>query len=386
MSGDMSWYGAWLSQQLDNLPYCLKELRVGSECVLGKSNNLDRLFKALEDYSRIDEGVSIDEIVVHLQKIEILDNVEELLGAQRLLIFAALGWGSMLYQAAFNVCSLQELAIHQDSGQPQSGLVFDTYRVPADLSDRPLSVFLKAFGNLLPARSPDITQVASENSKVASSWLPLYPTETNAYLLHTLLRVRIRWVDALALHLDYDKSSRTLSLFSYPTFCLVNLLSGGMIYSFASIERYSADPRADKEDISQFLQEVLLSYRLLFGQSAKSRRLFRHTFKPPGHNSQVDTLLPLICTRKQLADIPTSIPMDRPIYFAARDFPVLYERIEIISKELKDARPKSIHDLIRDRRDTLQYWTFWLVAIIGGISILLSLIQVILQAVQLIQG
>ena len=126
MSGDMSWYGAWLSQQLDNLPYCLKELRVGSEGVLGKSNNLDRLFKALEDYSRIDEGLSIDEIVVHLQKIEILDNVEELLGAQRLLIFAALGWGSMLYQAAFNVCSLQELAIHQDSGQPQSGLVFDT--------------------------------------------------------------------------------------------------------------------------------------------------------------------------------------------------------------------------------------------------------------------
>ena len=383
----MSWYGAWLSRQLDNLPYCLKELRVGNDGLLGKSNDLDRLFKALEDYTRIDEGVSIDEIVIHLQKIEMLDNVEELLVAQRLLIFAALGWGSMLYQAAFNVCSLQELAIHQGSDQPQSGLVFDTYRVPADLSDRPLSVLLKAFGNLLPARSPDITQVASENSKVASSWLPLYPTETNAYLLHTLLRVRIRWVDALALHLDYDKSSRTLSLFSYPSFCLEKLLSGGVVYSFASIERYSADPRADKEDISQFLQEVLLSYRLLFGQSAKSRRLFRHTFKPPGgHDNQVDCLLPLICTRKQLADTPTSIPMDRPIYFAARDFPVLYERIEIIFKELKDARPKSIHDLIRDRRDTLQYWTFWLVAIIGGISILLSLIQVILQAVELIQG
>ena len=387
---DMSWYGTWLSEQLKNLPYCLKELRVGSDGLLGKSNGLDRIFKALEDYIRIDEGVSIDEIVIHLQKIEMLDSAEELLGAQRLLIFAVLGWGSMLYQAAFNVCSLQELAIHQDSDQPQSGLVFDTYRVPADLSDRPLSILLKAFGNILPSRSSDIAQVASENSKIASSWTPLYPTETNAYLLHTLLRVHIRWVDALALHLDYDKSSRTLSLFSYPSFCLEMLHSGGIVYSFASIEDYGPDLRADrdnKEDISQFLQEVLLSYRLLFGQSAKSRRLFRHTFKPPGgHDNLADFLLPLICTRKQLVDTPKSIPMDRPIYFTARDFPVLYDRIEIISKELKDARPKSIHDLIRDRRDTLQYWTFWLVAIIGGISILLSLIQVILQAVQLIQG
>ena len=383
---DMSWYGTWLSEQLKNLPYCLKELRVGSDGLLGKSNGLGQLFGALEDYIRVNEEVSINEIVIHLQNVEMLDDAEELLGAQRLLIFAVLGWGSMLYQAAFNVCSLQELVIHQDSDQPQSGLVFDTYKASADLSDRPLSVLLKAFGNILPARSSNIAQVASENSKIASSWTPLYPTETNAYLLHTLLRVQIRWVDALALHLDYDKSSRTLSLFSYPSFCLEMLHSNGMVYSFASIKGYGADPCADKGDISQFLQEILLSYRLLFGQSTKSRRLFRHTFKPPGgHDSLADLLLPLICTKKQLTT-PTLIPMDRSIYFTARDFPVLCERIEIVSKELKDARPKSIHDLIRDKRDTLQYWTFWLVAIIGAISILLSLIQVILQAVQLIQG
>lgn len=387
----MSWYNAWLSRQLKNIPYCLKELRVGSDKFLAKPGNLDLLFNALRNYTLKEDGPSIDEFVMHLQRINMIDSEHKLLGAQKLLVFAVLGWGSMLYQAAFNVCSLRELAIHQDSDQPHSGLVFDMYRVSADLSDRPLSVLLKAFGNLLPARSSEITQVAAESSKVASSWLPLYPTETNAYLLHTLLRVQIRWVDSLALHLDYDKSSRTLSLFSYPSFCLEMFLSGGLAYAFASIEEYtySADPRADKEDISQFLQEVLLSYRLLFGQSAKSRRLFRHTFRPPeGHDNQVDSLLPLICTKKQLANTytPVSIPMDRSIYFAARDFPVLYERIEIIAKELKDARPKSIHDLIRDRRDTLQYWTFWLVAIIGGISILLSLIQVILQAVQLIQG
>ncbi|THC89937.1 hypothetical protein EYZ11_010602 [Aspergillus tanneri] len=256
---DMSWYDVWLSQQLENLPYCLRELRIQGESLLA-GLCLDKLFDAIRDFTQINEGVSIDEIVRHLQNIDILDNASDLLGPQRLLIFAVLGWRSMLYQAGFNVCSIQELAVHQDSSQPQSGFVFDTYKVPAELSDRPLSVLLKAFGNILPARSSTVPQVASETSKLASSWLPLYPVETNAYMLHTLLRVHIRWVDALALHLDYDKSN----------------------------------PRADKEDISQLLREVLLSYRLLFGQSAKSRRLFRQIFKPSEkHGSLFDSLLPL---------------------------------------------------------------------------------------------
>lgn len=197
---DMSWYDPWLSQQLKNLPYAVMELRVVGDSLRAKTT-LDKIFAAIEDFTQKSEGVSIDDIAEHLQKIKIFESADEL-GAQRLLIFAILGWQSMLYQAAFNVCSIQELAIHQDRDLPQWGLVFDTYRVPANLSDRPLSVLLKAFGNILPARSSTAEQAASENSKVASSWFPLYPTETNAYLLHVLLRVHIKCVDALALHLD----------------------------------------------------------------------------------------------------------------------------------------------------------------------------------------
>ena len=383
---DMGWYNLWLSQQLENIPYCLRELRVGGE-KLRTEQSLGSLYEVIGNYVRKNDGVSIDEIAKHLQEARIFDCTKDLHGAQRLLVFAVLGWQSMLYQAAFNVCSVQELAIHRDSRQPQSGLVFDTYRVAADLSDRPLSVLLKAFGHLLPARSSSTAQLASETRKVASTWRPLYPTETNAYLLHVLLHVNIQWVDALALHLDYDKSSRTLSLFSYPSFCLEMLHTHGAIYSFASIEGPCADPRANEDDISQYLKEVLLSYRLLFGQSASSRKFFRRIFSPSDvQGCQVDTLLPQLCANSRF-DCPLAlIPLDRSIYFLARDFPVLYDRVELIANELKDARPKSFRGLLRDRRDTLQYWTFWLVSIIGGVSILLSLIQVILQGIQLMGG
>lgn len=228
---DMSWYDTWLSRQLKELPYCLTGLRVASH-MLPDRQCLNTLFEAIEDFANRIEGVSIDEITKYLQETGIFDTAQELLGPQRLLVFAILGWRSMLYQAAFNVCSVQELAIHQDSGQPHSGLVFDTYRVSAELSDRPLSVLLKAFGQLLPARSSQIAHLASENSKTAPVWQPLHPTETNAHLLHVLLNVRIQWVDMLALHLDYDKSSRTLSLFGYPSFCLEMLHSRNDLFLF----------------------------------------------------------------------------------------------------------------------------------------------------------
>lgn len=78
---------------------------------------------------------------------------------------------------------------------------------------------------------------------------------------------------------------------------------------------------------------------------------------------------------------------DQPVYFAARRFPVLSERIELITKELKNSQPTSLGEL-RDRRDTLQYcqWSFLLVAIYGSIGIILSLVQVNFEALQLAQG
>lgn len=220
-----------------------------------------------------------------------------------------------------------------------------------------------------------------------ATWLPLDPAETNAHLLLTLLHVRIRWVDCLAQHLDYNKSGRILSLFSCPSFCVAMLQSKGTIFSFASTEKTSFDPRASEKDISQLMREVLLSYRLLFGQHGASRKLFPQIYEPTERLQQPDQLLPILCMTKYIHRTSEQLPWspDRPVYFAAQHFPVLSERIELIAKELKGSRPTSMRELLRDRRDTLQYWTFWLVFMIGAASIILSLVQVILQAVQLAQ-
>lgn len=369
----------------------MRNLRIHGDC-LSQDTAFKALYNVLEDYARNNRGFSIDDVIEHLHANNIFGNdSEETTDAKRLLVFSILGWQSMIYQPDFNVCPSNQLVIHHEVGDPDSGLVYDTYTVPAEMSDRPLYVLLKGFGNLLPARSSNTAMAAVESSKAAASWTALYPDELNAYLLHTLLRVRFRWVDTLALHLDYDKSSRTLSLFSFPSMCISQLgTHSGTIFAFASTEVNAADPRADEADIAHFLQEVLLSFRLLFGQSVKSRKLFRYIFDPAEVPfPQSDTLLSHLCSEK----LPIAgaegvgwMPRDKHVYYAARDFPVLYERVELLAKELNGARPTSMKDLLRDRRDTLQFWTFWLVSIIGGVSISLSMIQVILQAIQIAQA
>jgi hypothetical protein len=289
----------------------------------------------------------------------------------------------MLFLPSLEFDSPYELAIHKASSEPTSGLLFDTYSVPGSFADRPLAILLKAYGNLLPARRHSSQNVASELAKTACSWTSLSPSDTNAYLLHTLLRSDIRWVDALAHHLDYDKSSRTISVFQYPSICVAMLQSKGAIYAFASTESHPIDPRAAEEEITYFLRETLLSYRLLFGQSKPAKKFFRHMLRSDYVLSRnADPLLRSLCLDQHFAH--SFVPADRPVYVTARDFLVLGERVELFATELRATKPRSWRGLLRDRRDTLQYWTFWLVAIVGGMGLMLNLIQVILSLVQVL--
>lgn len=388
VSFDLSWYCPWLAEQISDLPDCLVKILSKDGALKTIDLTVDtpfyQIFMAIHKYiSDADTSPTIDEIVEHLGDGSAQESPvdPENFPESKLLVFAILGWQSMLYRPSFNTCPLSQLAIHQEVDQPDSGLLFDTFKVPAYLSDRPVSILLKGYGHLLPARSRR-PALASEINWEGASWNPLNPLEMNAHLLHTLLQVEIRWVDTISLHLDFDKSSRTLSIFRYPSFCLSMLQSRRAVYAFADADRTNYDPRANYDEITDILHETLLSYRLLFGQSKRSRKVFRNHLKTnPILSHNPDSLLKLICGHKNF--VHESIPQDRPVYFAPRDFPALSKRMELIGAAMREAKPKDWKSLLRDRRDTTQYWTFWLVAIIGGTSILLSLIQVILQGVQL---
>ena len=326
------------------------------------------------------EGISIDDVVRYLQEQGIMIREPDAINEQRLLIFTILGYQSMLYLPAFDICSPYELAIsnnHRSNGE----LFSDPSKISVQMAERPLYLFLREFGDVLPRRMNNQSVQGNENY---NDTVTLCPPEFNAHLLGILLRISFRWVDTLGLHLHYDKASRTLSIFKYPSFCQAMLDCRGAIYSFASPEKESPHPR--KEDIRQFLKEVLLSYRLLFGQTSSSRN-FYDVIKPESKNLlELDNLLDSLCASETIGRNAYNTPEDQFVYIPTYDFPMLHERIVPIAKELQARRPNSMIDLFRDKRDRLQYWTFCLVAIIGGVSIILSFVQVLLQAVEIHRG
>ncbi|CAH0057326.1 unnamed protein product [Clonostachys solani] len=386
---DLSWYSLWLSSRVQNLPPTYCQITIDGE-QLSEPGVLHRFMDKVEQYVKDRKGLSVDNIIEYLQSTDSIDFTDsKSLNCVRGLIFSILGWQSMLYRPDLTGCPSTQLAIYHDDSLPDSKLVFYAYKMSTDLCDRPLFALLRGFGNLLPAGYHIHQETSVLSKKAVASWIPLYPSEVNAYLLTTLLGVRFRWVDSISLHLDFDKSSRTLSLFCFPSKCVSQLRDGGSIFAFASTEFESADPRANESDITHLLVEVLLSYRLLFGQSKKSRKVFRQTFDPQKLPCpQPDTLLAALCSQKQvpakLGDFP--LPVDRHIYYAARDFSVLHDRVELLFQELNGTRPKSISGLLKDRRDTLQFWTFWLVGIFGSLSVTLTFAQVVMQAYQVSHG
>lgn len=58
-----------------------------------------------------------------------------------------------------------------------------------------------------------------------------------------------------------------------------------------------------------------------------------------------------------------------------RDFWVYRERIRILREYMDDRKPRDFWGLVYDRRNTLQYYTFWSVIAVGLLSILLGLMS-----------
>lgn len=121
------------------------------------------------------------------------------------------------------------------------------------------------------------------------------------YALFRKIGVKIKFVSNIGDHLGFDITTRELSIFAWPSFCLVNLAGGAgnrtgvplvNLYDIALCRfcRYALDfqvltlrlftcrlakgLRASASEPTIF-EEVILSMRLLFSRSKESRKIFR---------------------------------------------------------------------------------------------------------------
>ncbi|KAK1471448.1 hypothetical protein CCUS01_05930 [Colletotrichum cuscutae] len=144
-------------------------------------------------------------------------------------------------------------------------------------------------------------------------------------------------------------------------------------------------------------QEVLVSYRLLFGQSARSRKMIKSQLEKleKDNGQSIDKLLYTLCgPKKEVDKLPRSIwpvgcrdfeqekLLESDVYSAQSDFPRLGYRLINLQRFSLRQKPRRLTDLWRDRRNPLQWYTFWAVLWVGGAGIILAIIQTILAGVQ----
>ena len=81
----------------------------------------------------------------------------------------------------------------------------------------------KLFG-ILKGSIKDLESVGAVNTATDTDKETIHESSMNFFSLHTIGRVRVKWVEDLASHLAFDWQSRTLSVFCLPTFCVSSIL------------------------------------------------------------------------------------------------------------------------------------------------------------------
>ncbi|KAF3479406.1 uncharacterized protein GIQ15_05389 [Arthroderma uncinatum] len=237
----------------------------------------------------------------------------------------------------------------------------------------------------------------------------LYEASLNIYSLRYFGHVSIQWTDTISEHLRFNPANRRLSLFRFPTFCALLATHGDNVFPVIQSVYEQLDPLSPEEKDQccvSLAQEIILSYRLLFGQDGKSRKVAREEIcklKNSSADQVVDRMLSDLCECKYergsrwwktydttLQSYPSEIwPItcrtmegqlqQSDVYSSRGDFPRLGPRLIRLQQFNTRQRPSKLTDLWCDRRNPLQWYTFWAVLLVGGAANILAALQLLVS-------
>ena len=145
------------------------------------------------------------------------------------------------------------------------------------------------------------------------------------------------------------------------------------------------NPSTCEEDAArEYYKEVLLSYRLIFGQSPGSAEDFKHRAHiwAPALEELSDPILAILCGENWESE--KAYPIYEEIgaedtaerYSPSEDFPYLGKRLLKIQEYVNDHRPNNLRQLWHDQANKWNWWMLWAFVILGCLSLLFSIVQV----------
>ncbi|GAP84175.2 putative dipeptidyl peptidase III [Rosellinia necatrix] len=206
----LSWYTAWLQKQLKLQPSfmfdSLPELDCEDEGSL--ASKILPLCTKIADIIEGSEAPSISSIVKSLFEDGSISAGDEhqILDSATSLVFAIIGWLTMLYRPDTLSCPSNEFCIvdEMDGHRGEGHMSLKQGRMG---SSKRLSDFLLGFGVMLPPANyhaiedPEEIKAYDKLGSVDSSAL-------NLFLLTTIGGVSVEWTDCLACHLELNKDAR----------------------------------------------------------------------------------------------------------------------------------------------------------------------------------
>lgn len=355
------------------------------------TESFGKVWQETARYLTANKSGTIDDVVASLLDNEDLHKTSDpnINCKMQSLVFAIIGWQTMLYQPHIGSCPFSQLAIGCQMGSHQ-GQCHMVLKQGQSGCKRPIHDFLLNFGVLLPPGQFNVAETSQEKEDF-NKWQTVSPESFNAHFLTVFGKINIKWVDSLPCHMEFDSDTNTLFLFRYPSFCQMNIgLDKKSTHFHRSVLHSCAVSSASKqwatqEEITQMLQETMLSFRLLFGQNRASRKLY-NSLQPFRDipDEGIDPFLSTLCANQRFRT-PVRLS-ERETYEMSRDFPILRSRLAILMSHLASKKPRTWKELWLDKRDSASWLTFWAVIVIGGLGIIIGFLQVILQIVQIVKS
>jgi hypothetical protein len=124
----------------------------------------------------------------------------------------------------------------------------------------------------------------------------------------------------------------------------------------------------------QFFEEILLTYRLIFGQDDRSYKAFSRMVpvweEQRGRTSwemtwACDPMLLILCSKSATSEearkIYDEIDADEPAncYDPSTQFPFFGKRLLELQQFVKQHQPQNVRALLNDRRDVAAWYTLW---------------------------
>ncbi|KAJ5253883.1 hypothetical protein N7524_011063 [Penicillium chrysogenum] len=399
------WYTTWLIAQSDTFPPRTFDIFHTSHEHCTPESHWDlftRIVIQVGETVTHDKATTIDKIIGRLLDEGILAPMSsaENLNYARYFVFAILSYQTMLYSPSpLGPASPvpRQLRITEHPGC----CMFTHASHAQDIEEcagEILSELFMGFGVLLPSKNLCLDDEQHMNQSFHQQ-VEVDAKQFNAYALHHVAGIKVKWTDSLSCHLEFNSVTKELLLFRFPSFCRFTLAEydqgkgRGVLHACATTSRLRCQ-WATEAEINQFLVEVLLSYRLLFGQTKRSRGLFRSIdpflrSKEANRNMR-DPLLSSLCGARSWDDLLLDLRRDweltqKETYYLPRDFPILRYRFVVLQRHLSASAPRTWIQLWRDKRDSAHWMTFWAVISFGAFGSLMALLQVLMQAVQMLQ-